>query len=155
MERLLCFVPGRGIRACEPTALVATGRASVTRDGATLTIKNLLSAGGETTVQVEITGLPSTPSVSPQEVRLVLRDERGKTYPPAPGVWSMGGGSRAAAAGPQRFRAEAVFVRLDDDVRIAEVVVDGPAPSAAGRYGFRSHPSSKPGCPRLRKRKAA
>ncbi|MBI4494893.1 MAG: hypothetical protein HY690_19130, partial [Chloroflexi bacterium] len=131
MDRLLCFVPGLGIRACEPTALAATGPVSASRDGATLTVKSLLSTGGEATVQMEITGLPSTPSVPPQQVRLALRDDRGKTYPPASRVWSMSAGGAVAAGGSQTFRAEAIFVGLDADARTAEVVVDGPAPVGA------------------------
>src|SRR2546428_13207026 len=97
MERLVYFVPSLGLRACGPTALVATGPVAASREGATLTVKNLLSTGGETTVQLEITGLPPTPSIPPQQVRMALRDERGKTYLPSPGVWTMGASGDVAA----------------------------------------------------------
>src|SRR5258708_31739002 len=66
------------------------------------------------------------------------------------GVWSMGGGSRAPAAGSQMFRAEAVFVRLDDDVRMAEVEVDGPAPVGTWHVRVPLTPVQQAGLPTAR-----
>jgi hypothetical protein len=59
----------------------------------------------------------------------------------------VGGGSRAAAAGSQRFRAEAVFVGLDGDVRTAEVLVDGPAPVGTWQIRVPLTPVAQAGLP--------
>jgi transcriptional regulator with XRE-family HTH domain len=129
LERLLCAGPVFPVLGlpCEPPALVAVEPVSVTRDEATLTVLYLASAGDETTVRLEINGLPN---VARQQLarltRVLLRDSAGKEYALRRTV--QGGGGRYGAGATLTFSGEWAFAALDAPVRDVEVVVDGPPP---------------------------
>jgi hypothetical protein len=130
MHRLACFVPGLGIRTCEAPGYIAARPVSVSRDGATLTVKNVFSSDAETIVQVEITGLRSAMDGNVLgDMQLTLRDANGRDYTAGRQSQSIGGKTTPGA--PQTFTAEASFAPLARGVQAVEVRVEGPAPIGA------------------------
>ena len=148
MERLLRFVPGLGIRACEPTGLVTTGPVTVSPDRATLTVKNLLSTGGGN----DRAGGDHGPTLGAECLAAAgaARPARraGHNVSAGSAGAGMSAGGAVATGGPQTFRAEAVFVGLNPDVRVAELEVTGPDPFGVWQVRVPSRPSRKRACPR-------
>jgi hypothetical protein len=149
VARLACFVPGLGIRACGASALVMAGPVSVERDGLTLSVNQLLSAGGETVVQVEVRGLPppaAEPRPAPLRPRFELRDERGRVYAQA----TRSGGfvtRRQDPPGGTRwvFQAEPSFGPLDPDVRAVELLLEAADPVGSWRVAVPLVPAPSAG----------
>lgn len=120
----VCLVPGFGILPADDPGLVALEPVSVTHEGVTLTITDLVSSGGETTVRVEIRGLPEDQG-RPALAMVSTRDTDGKSTPP------VGWRAMFGTPGPDGNRAqriEAKCAALAPDARTAHLVIDGPPP---------------------------
>ncbi|MGI8913166.1 MAG: hypothetical protein ACR2JY_05135 [Chloroflexota bacterium] len=120
---LASYIPGLGIRTSGPGGLVARQPVSVRQDGATMTVKNLLSNGTNTTVQVEVTGLLAPLAITADaRPRLTLRDGQGHVYAPNGVTMQMTSSGRPAA-----FQTETTFPALDPSLRSVDVLLQGSA----------------------------
>ncbi|HEV8637764.1 MAG TPA: hypothetical protein VG370_26385 [Chloroflexota bacterium] len=128
VERLACFVPGLGIRACDAPGLIARQPTSVGRGATTLTVTHLLSGGGETSVKLEITGLPASPGDAARGTRVRLRDPAGREYAAWRGMQSGGAYRPSESTGPTTFHADWTFEPLDRTVRAVDVLLEAPEP---------------------------
>lgn len=126
IAQLSCFVPGVGIRSCEASGLVAAGPVSVSRDGITLTVTNLLSSGGQTTVQLEVTGLPGPlppGGALTSWLRLSIQDATGRAYPGEGQFWSQ------VPSGASWTRStEWKFAQLRAGTKLVDLQVTGDPP---------------------------
>ncbi|HEY3078903.1 MAG TPA: hypothetical protein VGM69_03255 [Chloroflexota bacterium] len=128
VERLACFVPGLGIRPCDVPGLIARQPTSVARGGTILTVTHLLSAGGETNVRIEITGLPAPPGGAGRDTRVRLRDPGGREYAARTGTHESGAVREGETGGSTTFSADWTFEALDRSVRAADVLLEAPEP---------------------------
>lgn len=148
VARLSCFVPGLGIRACEAPGLVMASPTSVSRDGATLTVKSLLSSGDETVVSLEITGLqgPLGEQVF-REIHISLQDTAASVIPPAPRPYSISGpaGNRSGAPPAPLVIGEETFGPLNPSARAVDVLVSGPEPIGSWQVRVPLQPVARAG----------
>lgn len=179
VSRLACYVPDMGIRACDAPGLVALAPVSVSRGAATLTVTDLLSSGGVTTVRLEITGLPepagsaalgapiavtsgsgppASPPPQPVPVRLTLRDASGKEYPLALRAFPSGANSSRFSAGPgspRIFGIERDFAALEPGVRAVDLDLDAASPVGSWSVSVPVVPVQQAGLPAARAGSAA
>lgn len=140
---LASYIPGLGIRASGPGGLVAPRPVSVRQGGATMTVKNLLSDGTKTTVQVEVTGLAAPLALSAtSQPLLTLRDGGGRSYASIGVAMQMASGGR-----PATFQTETTFPALDPALRSVDVLLQGPAPLGAWRVSVPLVPLPRAGLP--------
>lgn len=128
VAQLACLVPGLGIRDCAAASIVAAEPVAVTRGGATFTVLALLSSGGQTTVRVEVTGLPAPPPDAPSpagQLNVTLRGADGQTYPRV-GKGGLGGIIPRVTPNAFGVSAEGAFAALNPDTRAVDIELFGP-----------------------------
>ncbi len=145
VRRLMCLVPGLGMRLCDPGALTSDrGQVVDSRDGLTLTVLQVFSDGQRTTVHVRFSGLvlPDGPDADQdQHVRdalplvqairdapVDLTDDHGRPVPPRPSADQTHLSGFELMPVPPRLAATAAwsFAALDPGVRGVDMVYHGP-----------------------------
>lgn len=130
---LTCLVPQLGGQACGVGALVAAQPASVSRDGRTLTVTQLLSANGRTLLKLEISPQP--------DGGITLRSTPGSGSGPMSPVYGGGVPILVAPGAPPVSRASAVpstppvpvNITLEDSTdKVYPRVADLPQPVGVG-----------------------
>ncbi|MDE3076674.1 MAG: hypothetical protein KGJ86_14745, partial [Chloroflexota bacterium] len=132
--RIVCYIPGLGIRSCDTTGLVMAAPVSVTKGDQTLTIDDLLSSGGQTLVSLNVTVDPTVYDTLDKvgqlgpAVKLALTDSTGKQYGQ---VWAFNpyGADIRQLPTPKSTLVlhEVPFAPLDPSVRAVDIQVTGPA----------------------------
>lgn len=136
LGQLAWLVPGLGLRETDAPGLTAIAPTTMERDGLALTVSTLHSTGDRTLVRLQIAGVPlSLPAEQwpVGQVRLTMRDEAGRVYPPGrgpsgQGIVPQGPATPGVPRTTLTFGIEQAFAPLDPATRAVEVQVAGPPP---------------------------
>ena len=123
LTAVACVIPGLGIRACDSPGLIAPESVTAERGGTIVTVTTVLSAGGETTVRLTITGIPGIPN--DRQTVIFLEDDRGRTYLL---LRAAHGSSSSVNAPTQTYSGEWTFAPLAPNVRTVHIRIDSPLP---------------------------
>lgn len=124
--RVACYVPGLGIAACNTPGLVALQPATVSANGVTLTVTQLLSSAGQTTLQLEVSGDDAALRKAVSKATVALEDDQGQRYTPTGHLafrWYSSDLQRGLI-----YRLDVRFPALDPAVRSVQVQVTAPVP---------------------------
>jgi len=130
-----CLVDGVGFTPCDATGVRAPSAVSASRDDVTLTVTHLVSAGEDTSLGLELSGLSGVPQPGVFEnAAVTLRDDHGREYAGLTDHLMMAGAFIEGPLGPDAgptVRTQLSFRPIQSDARTVEVQVDGPAPVGA------------------------
>lgn len=127
--RVACYVPGLGIAACNTPGLVALQPAVLSANGVTLTVTQLLSSSGQTTLQLELSGDDAALGKAVSKATVTFEDDQGRRYTPTGHLafrWYSSDLQRGVT-----YRLDARFPALNPADRSVLVQVTAPAPVGA------------------------